>query len=446
MIIPSLLIISALSQVTPPPVQTPTPTKGSVIAIPPAEDTVNRALSMEEAVRIALVQSPQIAAARFSVEAARGRLNAGAAGLGPQLSVSAGYQKQERSGDAVAGSRDEPVSATVRIQQLLFDFNRTRNQVRELGELADAAYFDFAALASLVRRDVGLAYTDLANTNQLVEIRNQDVAIRQAQLELAEARLEDRLGAPGDVVRARTSLASAMAALAQAEATRASNMARLAILMGIDPATPLIVEPPEDFMIIQVDVHSLVKMGMERRAELESQRRRVEGAEFALDAAQQGSSPSIFATASMSGSGRTDPTERRTTLYGVELSWPLFDSGLTNGRVQTARANRDQARADLIQTELEVSQQIIQAWLDYQSALEQARLQEIAVANAQESARIAQGRYSEGLGSFLEVTDAQAALLQAQLALSQARASLARARTTLDWAIGSDIPAPTEES
>ena len=56
------------------------------------------------------------------------------------------------------------------------------------------------------------------------------------------------------------------------------------------------------------------------------------------------------------------------------------------------------------------------------------------ISNAEEALRLATGRYNSGLGTFLDVLDAQAALLtartqrvNAEMAVAQARAALARA-------------------
>jgi outer membrane protein TolC len=77
---------------------------------------------------------------------------------------------------------------------------------------------------------------------------------------------------------------------------------------------------------------------------------------------------------------------------------------------------------------------VTSAYLNLKTAEQRVTTAEAEVANAQESLRLAQGRYRAGLGVFLDVIDTQAALLtaetnqaNAQLAVDQARAALAHA-------------------
>jgi outer membrane protein TolC len=120
--------------------------------------------------------------------------------------------------------------------------------------------------------------------------------------------------------------------------------------------------------------------------------------------------------------------------YGISLQWPLFDGGLTRGRVEEARANLRSAQAQQRNTNQTVSSEVVQAYLNVRSAEEKVIAAEAEATNAEESLRLASGRYQAGVGIYIEVTDAQTALVTAQTnrvnalyGLSLARAELARA-------------------
>jgi outer membrane protein TolC len=269
-------------------------------------------------------------------------------------------------------------------------------------------------------------------------VRQGDVENRQKQLDMVQSRLDDGLGSPGDVVRARAALASAMSSLVDAQNSRAANAVQLAIQLGVNAATPLKISAGTG--IVQVpepstgELPTLVQQALTQRPEVKNAAERVRSATYALDAAKHGQSPSITANVNLNGSGTSSPGQRGTTTYGVQMSWALGDSGRNRGRIAEAEANQRQEIADMEALKLTVSQDVISAWVDVQTLSSQVTLQEVALANAMESVRISQGRYSDGIGTFLEVTDAQASLLQAQLTLLNARNDLARARTRLAWA------------
>jgi outer membrane protein TolC len=67
---------------------------------------------------------------------------------------------------------------------------------------------------------------------------------------------------------------------------------------------------------------------------------------------------------------------------------------------------------------------------------ERIQAAQVAVASAQENFRLAQGRFDAGVGTILELTDAQLALTQAQNTEAQALADYRIALARLDRAVG----------
>src|SRR5205085_505483 len=73
----------------------------------------------------------------------------------------------------------------------------------------------------------------------LVTVNEEDVANRQSQLALARARLNSGLGLPSDVVTAETAVSAAVLNLNIARNNADLARVNLALLMGIDPRTPI---------------------------------------------------------------------------------------------------------------------------------------------------------------------------------------------------------------
>lgn len=439
----SLYLALAALQTPPVQVQTPLPQKPQSITLPPnANPQINGPLTLSQARSLTLQNSPLLQNARAAAQAAQGRATAAKSALFPQISATGSYLEEEEWGTTASGSTnrqntDNPFAAGLALEQLLFDFNRTQNQVRQQQSLAAAAEARVVAQVNEVLRDVELAYADLRFARQIVQLRQDDVATRQSQLDLAQSRLVDGLGSPGDVVRARTSLAAAITDLVGAESAYQAARSLLALRIGLDPATTYELPAVEALATTPGgDLAETVKTALANRPELTEIRLRVRAADQALNAAKQGSSPALSAVIDVNGQGRSNPADQGSTTFGVRLSWPLFDSGRTRGLVQEADALRTQTQTELTQAELEVAQQVVQAWLDLQSARDQLTVAQAGLANAQEAVRIAQGRYADDIGTFLEVTDAQAALVQARQAVLTAQTDQQKAQANLTWAIG----------
>jgi outer membrane protein len=120
----------------------------------------------------------------------------------------------------------------------------------------------------------------------------------------------------------------------------------------------------------------------------------------------------------------------------LALNWSLFDGGNRIARYREAKANVDAALARVKSAELDISREVEQAQNNVVEADERIQAAQVAVASAQENFRLAQGRFDAGVGTILELTDAQLALTQAQNTEAQALADYRIALARLDRATG----------
>jgi outer membrane protein TolC len=105
---------------------------------------------------------------------------------------------------------------------------------------------------------------------------------------------------------------------------------------------------------------------------------------------------------------------------GVTLSAPLYEGGLTRGRVGEALANQRslEARRDLLRQALLL--EVHQAYADLEGASARIIVMESSLKTARESLELAEGRYGAGVGPSIEVTDAQVAAVKAETDYVQA--------------------------
>ena len=105
-----------------------------------------------------------------------------------------------------------------------------------------------------------------------------------------------------------------------------------------------------------------------------------------------------------------------------------------HGRWQAALAALSVARG--LDPTLGPSREVEQAYISVSEASERIQAAQVAVASAQENFRLAQGRFDAGVGTILELTDAQLALTQTQNAEAQALADYRIAVVRLERALG----------
>lgn len=436
------------------PIETPPPrvqdTKLPTAILPPTNPGETVKFGLDEAVRIALRDQPGIAGARGAVTTAQGRARQTEALQNPQLTLGGGYDGlRSFSGDpsgtplqAPTGSTSPgvspafPYSTALAARQLLFDFNQTRNLVRQNRALTDVALASLTRVQQNVVNGVEIAFYNLVNAQRLVDVAEQNLANRQRQLDLADARFRHGVGVPADVVTAQTSKSQAVLNVQNARDVLLQARYSLLLAMGIDPLTPVELAPSDEREVPTTDPKALVDRGLQRRPEVRAAFSAVSASQYGLSAAKSLNLPSVYFTAAAGTVGSSIGDGRTTGSIGLGLQFPLFDGGTRRGAVQAANGQVVTAVANLKDATIQVRSDVTSAYVALQSAEGRVATADSEVANAREGVRIAEGRYEAGLGLFQDITTAQSQLLTALQDQTFVRNSVNLARVRLRYAMG----------
>ena len=449
--------------IAPKTVDTPVPPRVVIPTAPPTADVVNKPLSADEAVRIALRKQPNVEVNRAGISAAQGRADQVRSALLPNLVLSAGYNNVTvisgagsgssssgstggtggtgttgSSGGSSSGATGFTGQAVVR--QLIFDFNHTRDLVRQASALTRAAEQNLTRVQSDLVAQVKQAYYQVLQNDRLVTVNQENLNNRQSQLDLAKARLNSGLGLPSDVATAQTTYSASVITLSTAQNGAAIARVNLAVLMGIDARTPIATveggEPP----FPSDDVNALVDQALRQRPDVLQAQANVDANRHGVAAARTTNTPVVAGTLGFSSRGNSFLPGDSGLTVGATVTFTPFDGGLTQGRVKEARANLDSAEAQLLGTRQSVTSDVAQAWLNLRTAEQRVATANLEVTNATEGVRIATGRYSTGLGLFLDIITAQSLLLTARTDLVNAQAQVDISRAALRRAIGTPPP------
>jgi outer membrane protein len=121
---------------------------------------------------------------------------------------------------------------------------------------------------------------------------------------------------------------------------------------------------------------------------------------------------------------------------GLGLSWKLFDKLVTKTNVDAYRIYRSNAEIDRDDLNVQISADIRLAFNDYVSALQQKETSEKGLFAARQSYEVIQGRYGVGSANFIDLTNAQAVLLQAEVSRVQAMIKLSLQKKVIDYFVG----------
>lgn len=428
----------------------PAPLPPANIQLPPGQTL----LTLDKAVTLALQQQPQIRQAIAAVDAAEGRVDLAKVARNPTVTLSASAGASSSSSTVITdadgnvigqtkGGYFHPIYSTglqASANWRIYDFGQTHLAIKAAELNADASRVNIETTKLDVRLNVATAYLTTVADQKLVKVAETTVKSEEAHLDQAKRFVQAQAKDPIEVVQAQARLANAKSALAQSQSNLAVALANLRAAIGwIDPANSFVVEAnwPQPPVEDPAELGKLVGNAREHRPEIVAFDKQVEAGQVNVDAAHAERRPVLSASASTfwephTGDWQPDPGWQA----GITLSWNLFDGFKSRADVRIARANlaNTVAQRDLLLVSLTSALDSARAQIIADRANVQASNEAVTAARAQ--LQLAEARYAQGLGSQIELTDAQTAVTTAEGNLVSAEFQIADAWEQLRRALG----------
>lgn len=202
----------------------------------------------------------------------------------------------------------------------------------------------------------------------------------------------------------------------------------------------------ERMEILEQSIVALIEQARQNRPDLLAAEAQLEAAKAAADAARAAGRPTIAMTTSSSQNNTAGITSRGTT-FGVSLTAPLFTGFAPTYRIRAAEAQIETRKAQLERIRLQVALDVWTAYQNLVTATQNRRTTINLLNSAEQSERVALGRYKAGSGIMLDLLNAQTTLasarqqrIQAELNWNIGRATLAQAMGMLDAELLQKLP------
>lgn len=402
-------------------------------------------------IQAGLQSSADVQTATRNVEIDRKRSDEAAAEGRPNVAASGTAIRYDQA-TKIAFGGGPPIEILPTHQEIL-TFN-VSNRFDITGQIRAAS--DQARLQSLadefILSQVRNARILRAQTIYFNTLRAQhQVDVAQAALNNAQRQLQDatNLNAAGvgqriDVLRAQTQVSTAQQSLTAAQNNLGIAETSFNDLVGqpltaperlLDPPGVILQQPVTDFPrvgapdtkaqvplpdapqeVSGINIANSLENANRQRPEILQAQVNVRVAETGIKLSRAGLEP----TFSLSAAGNYYPTpsfqfpRQRTAQLTATLNIPLYDGGATRDRVQESRLRTENAQTSLASTQSDVALDVRQAYLNLATAAQQISAANAALQSAIGARQLAQLRYQGQVGLYLEVTDAQAALVQAE--------------------------------
>jgi outer membrane protein TolC len=397
-----------------------------------------------ESLLAAVDRHPSVVAAARALDAARARLVQAKAGSGVQVSLNsrASYGTLAQ-GTPSGGPATFSHSVSLEASVPLLDGGITTLQVTQAESLVEAAQAALEAARQDFLLAAARAYFQVLQAVGLVEVREAALRFAQKQVEQAEAFFRAGTTARADVIKAQAAAASAEADLVAARGQVENAVASLSSFLGLPLGQEVRVVDPGEPEVPRITPAEAAVQAISSRPEVRRAVAEVKSAEVALRIAEIRAKAVVSAGAGLVLQISPNPGQVGWALSAT-VSSPLLDGGRAKAAIEEARANLASAIARMEETKRRVQLEAFQAAVSAREGQVRLAAVRASVQAAEESLRVAEGRYQAGVGTVLEVLDAQAAETQAKISHVQARYDLFLAVATLQHALGGTIIARRE--
>ena len=406
--------------------------------------TAQAALTLEQAESIAVANQPRLLAAQLRARASAERIRQARSGLLPTLQFNATGALVADTGTATAAGNITTSSLSDRfayggnLTQLVTDFGRTSALVNSARDTA-ASQNNFATLTrAQVRLNVREAFFGVLGAEAVLRAAKAAQTNRQLVSRQLDALVQSELKSTLDVNFANVLESEADLAVVRAESAVAQERSSLATAMGASQpiSTSLAdVSPSGDGLPPSPD--DLQHQALSQRADFgAAQAEERASKEFALSERRL-SYPSLNVLGAAGQIPYHDHTLRDDyAAAGFNLSIPIFNGSLFASRRAEAELESQARTRDTQEVQLQVSEQVRDAWYRADEAFRSLDVTARLVAQSQEALRLAQDRYEAGLGSIVELNEAQLNETSAEISAADANYTYLARRAELDFAAG----------
>lgn len=410
-------------------------------------------LTLPEAVRRGL--DPQVRASVALAESSRSRASLvarqSAAALLPTAEVRASGGEQTRNlatfglgGGGLSGGPGQAIALVPRftsfdtraaVSMTLFDLSARKSLAAARADVARTGD-DLEHEQELSTGQIARAYYEALRAEEKLAMLESNLTLARDLETAARNRLKAGTVTAVDVTRAEAQVATDESALESArfEAEKASLTLRRWLGLPLEGELKL-VRPA--FPFEEAPAPALLELAEGRRLDLASQLKREKVASLKVSAAQRKFLPTISGSADYGPNGLTPADARNTRTLSLSLNLPVFDGGRRKAELSQAElALRDeQIRTRDLRQQIRLDLQLAQRGLV--SARTKARLTGAEVALAEQQLAQARARLAAGLGTALDLADAQTRLIRARDSRNLAQHQVDLAQLDLVVATGS---------
>jgi outer membrane protein len=423
----------------------------SAVVAEAGEELIPQTLSLGRAIEIAIEYNPQVEASKQGMKAAAGQLTQAISRFMPRIDVSARRVTPVDLPIFSFQSRDSTWETEFSLSQPLYTGGAIPRGVRAAKSYRRGSEGAYRRTRQEVAFAVRQTYYGVLTAEEGVKVAQEVVGSAREHLRVARLRYDAGVAPQFDVLAAEARVARVEQGLISAVAGRDIAWAGLSTVLGVPIPAGTQLTTPRPVTIGEADPESLRQEALANRPDLLTAKAGSAVATALLEIARAGGKPTVAAGLSytlreqtvisgdlLGAPGQDIIVSQNSGYIALVANYNLFDAGQVEGEIRTAEADLKQAEKGVETLEQAIELEVRSTYVLVSAAKAQVEAAQKEVAQAQEAHRIATLRYDEGVGTSVEILDAEANLEGAKTRLNEAIYGLNLAVAQLDLAVGRD--------
>jgi outer membrane protein, adhesin transport system len=390
--------------------------------------STGEAVSLQEAVTVAVNSNPEIAQAQYNKEAIQMERKQAQGLYAPRvdLEATAGIRRLDNTTRRTLGLADQtlyPLEAQARAEWVALDFGRRRGELLRQASRVDGASLRVVERSEFVALQVARQYLDMLLQQRIVAASQDNVGFHQSLVNDLGTGVQQGSISIADQQQAQERLQSALVRQAEAEQSLTEANISLRRLTGLDITQVQL--PPSLAENMPASLDEAVGLARIENPKVREAQADVDAAHSLADSAKGDLYPRIGVSA-VGRIGEEIDGFRGTTkdVQGnVFLRWNVFDGGINRAKYQEMVRRASQARYRLYELVRASEEDVRIAWTTQRT---QTRVSEELAKQSRVSDDLLlsyRSQFNVGRRSLLDVLDAQNTRYSVQVRLETARFS-----------------------
>jgi outer membrane protein len=379
-------------------------------------------LSAQDAQALALKNNPQISVARLNALASQQVTREVRSNLWPTAVVDLTGVDANPGSRITAGALNNPTvyqraAAGASVYQLITDFGRTTNLVASANLAAKAENQNAAATREQILLAVDQAFYAALQNQAVLTVAQQTVQDRQTVADQIGALYKSKLKSELDSSFANVNLAQAKLLLLDAQNNLNAAQASLSAILGFQSLQNFqLVEDTTAVTAPSDNVDDLIITAFSLRPEVLALQFESESAERFHKAERDLFFPNIRALGAVGDTPVRNPViSSWYGAVGVNIDIPVFNGFLYSARSKESSLRAQAAAEKLRDLRDRIARDVRTSWLNAKTAYDRLAVTQQLLDQANLALSLAQSRYKLGLGSIVELSQAQLQQTQAQI-------------------------------